>query len=114
VANIDPKKPKLILIGGCPYFAWVFEEQLAGSYAFTLVLAGFTFLVLQGLLNTQQGLEDPFLIDFTSFTPGIDALKLDYEMAVGLQAVEQYYAEAQIRAAWDDMEQKRKNAKNKK
>ena len=75
-----------------PYFAWVFEEQLARSYAFTLVLAGFTFLVLQGLLNTQQGLEDPFLIDFTSFTPGIDALKLDYEMAVGLQAVEQYYA----------------------
>ena len=95
-----------------PYFAWVFEEQLARSYAFTLVLAGFTFLVLQGLLNTQQGLEDPFLIDFISFTPGIDALKLDYEMAVGLQAVEQYYAEAQIRAAWDDMERKRKDAKN--
>ena len=95
-----------------PYFAWVFEEQLARSYAFTLVLAGFTFLVLQGLLNTQQGLEDPFLIDFTSFTPGIDALKLDYEMAVGLQAVEQYFAEAQIRAAWDDMERKKEDAKN--
>ena len=97
-----------------PYFAWVFEEQLARSYAFTLMLAGFTFLVLQGLLNTQQNMEDPFLVDFTSFTPGIDALKLDYEMAVGLQAIEQYYAEAQIRAAWDDMERKRKDAKNEK
>ena len=94
-----------------PYFAWVFEEQLAESYAFTMALAGFTFLVLHGLLNTQQGLEDPFLIDFTSFTPGIDALKLDYEMAVGLQAVEQYHAEAHIRAAWDEMKRTRKDAK---
>lgn len=96
-----------------PYFAWVFEEQLAESYAFTMALAGFTFLVLHGLLNTQQGLEGPFLIDFTSFTPGIDALKLDYmyEMAVGVQAVEQYHAEAHIRAAWDEMERTRKDAK---
>lgn len=72
------------------------------------------FIFFQLHVYIQQGLEDPFLIDFTSFTPGIDALKLDYEMAVGLQAVEQYYAEAQIRAAWDDMELKRKDAKNKK
>uniref|UniRef100_A0A7S0FIA8 Uncharacterized protein n=1 Tax=Minutocellus polymorphus TaxID=265543 RepID=A0A7S0FIA8_9STRA len=100
------------LIG--PYFAWVFEEQLAKSYAFALTLAGFTFIVLHGLLNTQQGLEDPFLVDFTSFTPGIDALKLDYEFAVGLQAVEQYFAEAQMRAAWNEIERTKEDAKKKK
>lgn len=91
-----------------PYFAWVFEQQFERSYGFTLTLAAFTFLVLQGLLNTQMGLEDPFLTDYMSWTPGIDAVKLDFEMAVALQAVEQYYAEAKIHAAWQEKERERK------
>ena len=70
------------------------------SYAFPITLAMFTFLVLQGLLNTQQAMEDPFLVNYLNWTPGIDTVKLDYEFAIALQAIEQYYAEAQARWRW--------------
>ena len=84
-----------------PYFAWVYEEMgVMESYAFPITLAMFTFLVLQGLLNTQQAMEDPFLVNYLNWTPGIDTVKLDYEFAIALQAVEQYYAEAQARWRW--------------
>jgi len=77
-----------------PYFAWVFVST---NYIFTISLAGFTFIVLLGLLNAQQGLEDPFLPDYSSWAPGIDTVKLDYEIAVALQAIEQYFANTELR-----------------
>jgi len=52
-------------------------------------------------LNAQQGLEDPFSADYQSLMPGIDTIKLDYEMAVAIQAIEQYYANAELQRAWE-------------
>lgn len=80
-----------------PYFAWVYEST---SYVYSIVLAVFTFLILLGLLNTQQGLEDPFVADVRSWTPGIDSVKLDYELSVALQAICQYYANAELHRMW--------------
>lgn len=91
-----------------PYFAWVFQST---SYAYAITLASFTFLVVFGLLNTQQELEDPFLSDPNSWTPGIDNVKLDFEMAVTLQAIQQYYANAELRQSWErqhDIERKKR------
>ena len=68
--------------------------------------SAFTFLVLLGLLNAQQGLEDPFLADCQSLMPGIDTIKLDFEMAAIIQAIEQYYANAELQRAWELSEQK--------
>ena len=82
-----------------PYFAWVFENT-EQNYAITISLALFTFLVLLGLLNTQQGLEDPFAMDYTSWTPGIDTVRLEFEFASVLQAIDQYYAQAELRRLW--------------
>jgi hypothetical protein len=87
-----------------PYFAYVFETT---NYAFTLSLAAFTFLVLLGLLNTQKSLEDPFYADYRSWTPGIDTVKLDFEMAVVLQSLEQFYANAELRRRWETGEHKK-------
>jgi len=80
------------LIG--PYFAWVYEETNR-DYGFTLTLAGFTYVILLGLLNTQRGLEDPFVPDPGIWTQGIDNVKLDYECAAILQAMAQYYSNAE-------------------
>ena len=77
-----------------PYFAWVYEET---SLAFALCLAGFTFAVLLGLLHTQQGLEDPFLSNYSAWLPGIDNVKLELEFASALQALDQHYANAELR-----------------
>jgi len=33
-----------------PYFAWVFDEMNLLSYAYTIILACFTFLILLGLM----------------------------------------------------------------
>lgn len=82
-----------------PYFAWVFVET-NDSYAFAMSLSALTFLIVLGLLNAQQGMEDPFSADFKSWMPGIDNVKLDFEMAVLLQAIEQYYANANLRRTW--------------
>ncbi len=76
-----------------PYFAHVYEST---NYTFIMILAVFTYLVLLGLLNTQCGLEDPFVSDFTSWTPGVDTVKLDYELAAVLQALEQYFAQSKM------------------
>ena len=84
-----------------PYFAWVFSST-DDNYAYVLCLAAFTYLVLLGLLNTQASLEDPFLPDYTSWTPGIDTVKLDFEMANALQAIDQYYAQAELRRVWTE------------
>ena len=81
-----------------PYFAWVKDNT---SDAYAIVLAAFTFLIVFGLLNAQQGIEDPFLADFTKWLPGIDNVKLDFEMAVLLQTIEQYYANANLRRTWE-------------
>jgi hypothetical protein len=81
-----------------PYFAWVFEST---NYSFTLTLAGFTFIVMLGLLNAQKGMEDPFCAaDLNSWTPGIDTIKLEFELAQTLQAIHQYYAQAKLRRLW--------------
>ena len=81
-----------------PYWAWVAE----GTWkVFAILLCSFTFLVLLGLLNCQQGLEDPFLADYQSLMPGIDTIKLDFEMAAAIQAIEQYYANAELQRAWE-------------
>ena len=69
--------------------------------AFTIVLAIFTFVILLGLLNTQQSLEDPFTIDSKSWTPGIDSVKVGYELALALQAISQYYANAELHGRWE-------------
>jgi hypothetical protein len=82
-----------------PYFAWVSEET--GESAYAIILAAFTFLIVLGLLHAQQGIEDPFLADFSSWLPGIDNVKLDYEMAVLLQTIEQYYANANLQRTWE-------------
>jgi hypothetical protein len=87
-----------------PYFAWV---NVVTGYIFTLCLAAFTFLILLGLMNIQQELEDPFVPLFTSLTPGIDTVKLDFEMAVVLQALDQYYAQAKLRRLFRIAQRKR-------
>jgi hypothetical protein len=95
-----------------PYYAWVKEES---HLAIAVALSGFTYLILLGLLNTQQGLEDPFLPDFTSWTPGIDTVKIDYEFAVVLQGVDQYYAQSELLRLWELKErqqQKRSTSEN--
>mmetsp|Transcript_6890 Transcript_6890/g.14064 ORF Transcript_6890/g.14064 Transcript_6890/m.14064 type:complete len:583 (-) Transcript_6890:104-1852(-) len=82
-----------------PYFAWVLNStEHEYRYAFALTLAAFTYLVLLGLLNTQRGMEDPFVPDESSgWTPGVDNLKLEYEFASTLQSLEQYYARTKER-----------------
>jgi hypothetical protein len=82
-----------------PYFAWVYVETNE-DYAYAITLSAFTFLIVLGLLNAQQGLEDPFSADFNSWMPGIDSVKLEFEMAVLLQAIEQYYANANLQKTW--------------
>lgn len=81
-----------------PYWAWMAEGT---TFYFAVMSSAFTFLVLLGLLNAQQGLEDPFTADYQSLMPGIDTIKLDYEMAVLIQAIEQYYANAELQRAWE-------------
>lgn len=81
-----------------PYWAWMAEGTY---YWFAVISCAFTFLVLLGLLNAQQGLEDPFVADYQSLMPGFDTIKLDYEMAVAIQAIEQYYANAELQRAWE-------------
>jgi hypothetical protein len=82
-----------------PYFAWVFQSTNS-NMAFTITLAIFTFLILLGLLNTQQSLEDPYTVDVNSWTPGIDSVKVGYELAIALQAISQYYANAELHRRW--------------
>jgi hypothetical protein len=82
-----------------PYFAWVYVET-SETFWFAIVLSGFTFLIVLGLLNAQYGMEDPFSYDFKSWLPGIDSVKLEFEMAVLLQAIEQYYANANLQRTW--------------
>jgi len=83
-----------------PYFAWVFDDMDLLTYAYTIVLACFTFLILLGLLNATTKIEDPFVSDPHSWAPGIDVIKLDFEMAGALQAIEQYYANAELHRSW--------------
>lgn len=80
-----------------PYFAWVFEET---GLAFAIILSCFTTLILLGLLNTQLTLEDPFIVIPRSWTPGIDDVKLDFEMAATLQTIEQYFVFAELHRSW--------------
>jgi hypothetical protein len=96
-----------------PYFAWVYEET-SGSYTFAIILSAFTFLIVSGLLNSQEGMEDPFSADFKSWMPGIDSIKLEFEMAVLLQAIEQYNANANLQRIWllREKERKTKQAKS--
>jgi hypothetical protein len=79
-----------------PYWAWVAETT---STAYATLLAAFTLVVLLGLLNVQQGLEDPFVSDYQSWMPGIDTIKFDFEMASMIQAIEQYSANAELQRA---------------
>lgn len=81
-----------------PYWAWMAEGT---STAFAIVISSFTFLVFLGLLNCQQVLEDPFLADYQHLMPGIDTIKLDFEMAVAIQTIEQYYANAELQREWE-------------
>lgn len=92
-----------------PYWAWMAEGTF---YWFAIISSAFTFLVLLGLLNAQQGLEDPFVADYQSLMPGIDTIKLDYEMAVLIQGIEQYYATAELQRAWE-LSQRDKNDSDK-
>ena len=88
-----------------PYFAHVYQST---NYTFVMILAVFTYLVLLGLLNTQCGLEDPFVSNITSWTPGIDTVKLEYELAVTLQALEQYFAQSKMQRNWNLARSERK------
>jgi hypothetical protein len=81
-----------------PYFVWVFEST---SLAYAMVLASFTFLVLLGLMNAQQSLEDPFITEHDSVTPGIDNVKLEFEMATVLQAMAQYYENSDLKQSYE-------------
>lgn len=81
-----------------PYFVWVFEST---SLAYAIILASFTFLVLLGLLHAQQSLEDPFVTENDSFTPGIDNVKLEFEMATVLQAMAQYYENSNLKQSYE-------------
>jgi len=63
--------------------------------SYTLSLAGITFLILYGLVNTIRGLEDPFHVTLDSWLPGIDNIKLDFECSSILQSLEQYYINAE-------------------
>ena len=81
-----------------PYFVWVADQT---SDTFALALGGFTFLVLLGLLNAQHSLEDPYVDEFQSLTPGIDNVKLEFEFATVLQSIEQYYANAEMKLRYD-------------
>jgi hypothetical protein len=93
-----------------PYWAWVAE----GTHLwFSIILSAFTFLVLLGLLNAQNSLEDPFVADHQSLMPGIDTIKLDFEMAVTIQAIEQYYVNAELQRVWELSEHKDDGAVNK-
>ena len=83
-----------------PYFAWVYQDTNS-NLLYTLVLAAFTFTVLLGLLNTEKGIEDPFCPDYRSWLPGIDSVKLSFEFATVLQAIQQHYAAAELRRQWD-------------
>ena len=91
-----------------PYFAHVYEST---NYTFIMILAVFTYLVLLGLLNTQIGLEDPFVSDFVSWTPGVDTVKLDYELASLLQALEQHFAQSKMQRSFN-LARLKKNKKN--
>lgn len=81
-----------------PYFAWIFEST---SYAYAITLSCMTFLIVYGLLTTQHSLEDPFVSDARSWAPRIDNVKLDYEMSLVLQGLEQYYANAELRRTYE-------------
>jgi len=80
-----------------PYFAFV---SLTTNRIFVFILASFTYIALLGLLNIQSSLEDPFIPDYTSLYPGIDTVKLDYELSVALQTLEQYHAQCRIKRKW--------------
>ena len=84
-----------------PYFAWVYTSTNYNNYHYPMILAALTFLIVFGLLNAQQGMEDPFVADFSSWLPGIDNVKLDYEMAVMLQTIEQYYMNAKLQRTFE-------------
>jgi len=77
-----------------PYFTWVYEETHVDT-AYALALAGFTFLILMGLLNLANSLQDhPFTAEPTGINrriPGIDIVRLDKEFAGTLHTVEHYF-----------------------
>lgn len=82
-----------------PYFAWVAGLQLDGALeapvstetniAWALCLAGFTFLVLMGLINTGRLVEDPFVEN-----AGYDTVHLKHDIAATMQAIDFHYQKA--------------------
>eukprot|EP00516_Mucochytrium_quahogii_P003969 CAMPEP_0203757542 /NCGR_PEP_ID=MMETSP0098-20131031/10557_1 /ASSEMBLY_ACC=CAM_ASM_000208 /TAXON_ID=96639 /ORGANISM=" , Strain NY0313808BC1" /LENGTH=414 /DNA_ID=CAMNT_0050649761 /DNA_START=257 /DNA_END=1501 /DNA_ORIENTATION=- len=78
-----------------PYFSWLGGRGGDGvtqtNYAFALVVAVFTFLVLLGLINTQRLLEDPFV------EKGFDSVHVRCECASAIQTVHIHYERAQRR-----------------
>ena len=93
-----------------PYFVWVADQT--SSITFALCLSGFTFLVLIGLLNAQHSLEDPYVDEFQVLTPGIDNIKLEFELATVLQSIEQYYSNAEIKLRYELQASKQRNGDN--
>ncbi len=69
-----------------PYFVWVSGQQVQypdmTNTAFTLSLAGFTFLVLYGLINGGRLMEDPF-----EEGGGFDNIHLQHDLAVTTQQI---------------------------
>ena len=78
-----------------PYTAFVAN---ATGLAFSIALSGFSMIVFLGLMNSQINLEDPF----TESDGGYDHIKLRYELASCLQALELHFRRAEgVRLQWD-------------
>lgn len=81
-----------------PYFVWVAGLQLQypnmTNTAYTLSLAGFTFLVLYGLINGGRRMEDPF-----DEVGGYDNIHLKHDLAVTTQQIVFNLRQTQLEAA---------------
>jgi hypothetical protein len=71
-----------------PYSAFV---AAATGIPFAIALSGFSMIVFLGLMNSQINLEDPF----TESDGGYDHIKLRYELASCLQALELHFRRAE-------------------
>ncbi|CAK9007331.1 Uncharacterized protein SCF082_LOCUS9411 [Durusdinium trenchii] len=97
-----------------PYFAWVagLGETSEANYGFALALAGFTFLVLLGLINSGRNMVSggrrlgvhaclplrllAFIVLFTQEDPfmeseGTDHIHLKYEISSAIQTIQFHY-----------------------
>ena len=91
----------LILIGEFsmkfwPTHATLFTSARTYCTSHVLTFSHRVYYYTVGLLNTIRGLEDPFVADMRGWAPGIDNVKLEFECAVILQGIEQFYANAKM------------------